>query len=155
MPIVVVGASGGLPTPAPIAIVRPQDAEPFVLAAAFVEVGGLYATADPRRICVFERYAEAVLVDTVHPDDQRILTLHPVGVFAALDEQLLLVHGETSVTAVGIDGIKWESDDLFADDLHIRRTDNGRIVCRGWNYNVSSTAPVEVTLDARTGKVIA
>jgi hypothetical protein len=153
--MVIVGGSGGLPTPSPIAIVHPKDADPFVLAAAFVGVGALYATADPCCLCVFERYAEAVLIDTRHPDVQRELTVYPVGVFAALDEQLLLVHGETSVLAVGIDGVKWESADLFTDDLHIRRTDNGRIVCRGWNYNVSSTAPVEVTLDARTGKVIA
>jgi hypothetical protein len=152
MPLVVVGASGGLPTPAPVAIVRPKDGEPFVLAAAFVEFGALYASAHPLRLCLFERFDKAVLFDVTDPDDQVDLVSQPVGVAAALDEQLLLINDERSVTAIGVDGIQWTSPDLFTDDLHIRRTDNARIVCRGWNYWEKSQS--EVTLDARTGEII-
>jgi hypothetical protein len=154
MRVVVVGSNAGVPSPAPVAIIRPTDADPFVLAASFVEHGALYASADPRRLCVFERFDDAILIDTTNPSDQKSVSTHAVGVFAALDEQLLLVHDEVSVTAIGAAGVAWQSAPIVTDDLHIRRADNGRIVCRGWNYKLSSTQPVEVTLDAATGAVL-
>jgi hypothetical protein len=155
MPVVEIGQAGHLPTPAPIAIIRPIGGEAFVLAAALFELGSLYATPDPALICVFERFQGVVLVDTTQPQNQKALAVYPVGIAAARDEDLLIINGWSSITAVGRDGVAWESDRLFDDDLHIRRTDNGRIVCRGWNFSVSSTEPVEVTLDARTGELIA
>jgi hypothetical protein len=154
MPIVELPRSGTLPTPCPIAIIRPLALEPFVLSAAFIELGSLYATPDPHRICVLGRFDRVVLVDTTNPDSQEILSFSPVGVASALDEQLLLIHDEASVTALGVDGILWTSGKVVADDLHIRRTDNGRIVCRGWDIRDGVEGAVEVTLDARTGEII-
>jgi hypothetical protein len=155
MPVVEVGPGGLRATPAAIAILRPTAAEAFVLASAFVELGALYAAPDSALLCVVDRFHSAVLVDTTQPQNQSRLPVDPVGVAAALDENLLLLADRTSITAVGRGGVAWKSDHIFTDDLHIRRTDNGRIVCRGWNYSVSSTRPVEITLDARTGQVIA
>jgi hypothetical protein len=154
MPIAEVKRGGSLPTAGPVAIIRPVALDPFVLSAAFIELGTLYATPDPHKICVFGRFDRVVLVDTTNPDNQEVLPLFPVGVASALDEQLLLIHDEASVTALGVDGIVWTSRDVVADDLHIRRTDNGRIVCRGWDVRDGVEGTVEVTLDARTGEII-
>jgi hypothetical protein len=158
MPIVVVGSGerGALPTPGPVAVIKPAGGQPFALSTAFREFGGLNATPDPNVICIFRRFQGISLVDVRRPEGVTHHFLNGVlGVAAALDENLLLIHDEGEVRAFAADGPRWTSERLMDDELRIRRTDNRRIVCRGWKYlQPSGIEEIEVTLDAATGKLI-
>jgi hypothetical protein len=147
MPTFEVGAGG-----APVAVIRPADGDPWLLSTKFDSVGTLYATPNPDLVCVMDRLREPAMVDVVDPAKQFSLDIAPVRAAAAIDEQLLLFADWQTVTAWGVDGIRWVSEPIFEYDLHIGRTDNGRIVCTGANY--AATARWEVTLDAATGRVI-
>jgi hypothetical protein len=137
---------------APVAVIRPHDGSPWVLSTKFDSVGALYATPDPDLICVLDRSQPPVMIDVREPSTHFSLPIEPVRVASAIDEQLLLFADWQTVTAWGSDGIRWTSEPIFEYDLHIRRTDNGRIVCTGSNF--AATERWEVTLDASTGGVI-
>jgi hypothetical protein len=152
-PEVRVGSTGSL-LGGPQAVISPRAGAAWVLSTHFTDIGSLYGTPDPDSICVVDRFEQATLVDTLQPLKQTRLVATPISAAAALDEGLLLIADERRVTAFGIAGLAWTSVDLFDRDLHIRRTDNGRIVCRGWDLTRSTTRPVEATLIARTGAKI-
>jgi hypothetical protein len=135
----------------PVAIMRPMDAAPWLLSATFGHPGAIYATPAPDILCVMEQFTFVTLIDVRTPSAQTRLDVSAVRVSAALDEQLLLLAGWSAVTAWAPEGIRWVSNDVL-DDIHIRRTDNGRIVCTGMRAGVVGEA--EVTLDAATGRVI-
>jgi hypothetical protein len=149
---VFVGLHDDLRSVGPQALIEPLSGEPWLLRAGFSGLGALYGHPNPSIICLFERYARVTLINTQDPGQQALIDEQPVSVASAVDEQLLLIGGWAHVTAYDSEGPKWTSAPLFDDDLHIRRTDNGRIVCRG--HRPESLAPVEVTLDARTGEVM-
>ena len=139
----------------PLAIIRPTDGQPWVLLSDLHGIGMIYGTPNPRLVCLVDRFRSIVAIDIDNPNDQtRLDVFYPVSIASAPDLGLLFVGDNEQVTAFGVRGMGWRSGPVFDDDLRIRRTDNERIVCRGWNYSVSTTAPVEVTLDARTGEVI-
>ena len=149
---VFVGLPGDLRSVGPQALIEPMSGEPWLLRAGFSELGALYGHPDPSIICLFERHVRVTLINTLEPNQQILIDDQPVSIASVIDEQLLLVGGWAHVAAYGTDGLNWTSAQLFDDDLHIRRTDNGRIVCRG--LRAGNLVPVEVTLDARTGEVI-
>jgi hypothetical protein len=137
-----------------VALIRPVDGAPWLLNTKFDSIGTLYATPNPDLVCVMDRLRAPVMVDVYDPTKklQLPVDLAPVHTAAAIDEQLLLFADWQTVTAWGVDGIRWVSEPIVEYDLHIRRTDNGRIVCTGANF--AATERWEVTLDAATGHVI-
>jgi hypothetical protein len=135
----------------PQALIRPVDADPWLLVTAFQGLGALYATGDPDVICVFEQFDRLVFVNVNDPGAQVLADVHPVRVAASVDEGLLLVCDLTGITAIAPDGIHWRSDRLVADDLHITRSDGARIYYRGVG---TGGTEVRGSLDARTGDVI-
>ncbi len=152
MPIHELAGGRSVPTPGPVAIIRPTEGEPWVLAAGFAGVAGLYGTPDPFRFCAFERFGRVVLVDIRNPSDQVELAIYPVRISASIDQGLLLVCDWQSVTAIGAEGIRWKSAELVSDDLHITRARGDRIDYRGNNHSV--VGAVTGSLDARTGEVV-
>ena len=138
--------------PAPRAIVRPRESAPFLLSDTFVSGVEFYGSPDPRMLCAFSQFGTAVLLDTEEPHASIDLPVYATAVAAATDENLLLFAEFTRVIAVGPLGVVWTSEEVFTDDLHIRRSDNGRIVCRGYRYYEDKTS--EITLDAATGHLI-
>lgn len=146
-----VRVDGGSLLGGPQALISPRTGAAWVLSTRFMDVGSLYGTPDPDALCLVDRFEHAIVVHTLDPLKQTHLAVVPISVAAALDERLLLIGDERRVTAFGAEGLAWTSVDLFDRDLRIRRTDSGRIVCRGWDRTRSTAAPVEATLDARTG----
>jgi hypothetical protein len=143
----------GLVFGGPLAVVSPAASEPWVLVSDLQNIGTLYATPNPRLLCLVNRFVSVIVIDVDHPNDQTQLDVaDPLSVAGAPDLGLLLLGDEQRVTAFGVGGRGWQSKPIFDYDLRIRRTDNERIVCRGWFHD--ATAPVEVTLDAHTGEVI-
>jgi hypothetical protein len=133
--------------------ISPDQEPTWLLSASTDDVVGLYGTPGPNVLCLFERFDQAVLINVRDPSSQFDTgVLAPLSVHAVVESGLLLVATEFDLTALGRDGIVWRSARLFTDDLRVRRTDNDRIVCRGWNYWES--APTEITLDALTGEQI-
>jgi hypothetical protein len=152
MPVIELTGGPTLPTAGPVAIIRPTGGEPWVLSAGFFGLGQLFATPDPESICVVERFDRVVLVNT-RTLEQRDEGIHyPVHVAAALDYGLLLVAESNSMTAIGADGIRWRSEALLGDDLHITRSDGDRIYFRG--FGLTSVDEVRGSLDTLTGEVI-
>ncbi len=140
----------------PRAIIRPTGGEAWVLVSDLSDIGAIYATPNPRMLCLVDRFSTAITIDVDDPADQTVLDVaRPMSVAGAPDVELLFIGDDARVTAFGLHGLQWQSEALFDDDLRIRRTDNERVLCRGWNYTLSTTAPIEVTLDAHTGEVIA
>jgi hypothetical protein len=151
MPVVVLDQPSTLPTPGPIAIIRPSDGEPWALSASVVGVVELYATADPQVVCVAEQFEELYLVDVRDPGSAVRLGVPPVRVRAAIDHGLLLVTDFTRIHAVGPTGIAWRSEELVTDDLKITRADGDVINFRGLggDYEIE----VRGVVDARTGEL--
>ena len=152
MPIVEIDGGPTLPTAAPIAIIRPNNGDPWVLSAGFFDLGQLYGSPDPNALCVVERYDRVVFVDvkTHRQIDQGVV--YPVHVAAALDHGLLLIADSDSIIALGPDGPRWTAKSLVLDDLHITRSDGDRIYFRG--FDVNGVDQLRGSLDARTGEVI-
>jgi hypothetical protein len=138
-------------TTAAAAIIRPASGDPWLLSTGMVHGAELYGAPEPWQLCVFGWQERAVLVDTRAPEERVELDGYPLSIARARDENLLLLADESSIWAADSRGIVWRHDHLFADELRIRRTDNGRIVCRGFDHSPTRT---ELTLDARTGNLI-
>jgi hypothetical protein len=145
-PIVLVGNELGA---GPIAEIIPSDEPTWLLSAELVGVVGLYGCPDPDRLCLVERGKRAVLVRAAAPHDQLELPITPTRISAVHDPSLLLITEVETVAAFAADGSRrWRSRPI-AFDLHILRTDNGRIVCRGFARDGATN--VIATLDAETG----
>jgi hypothetical protein len=54
----------------PQALIRPRNAEPWLLVTGFTGLGAIYATADPDVLCVFEQFSRATFVNVRDPDVQ-------------------------------------------------------------------------------------
>jgi hypothetical protein len=135
----------------PQALIRPAQAEPWLLVTGFTSLGALYGTADPEVICVFEQFDRLVFVNVRDPAMQaNIDDLYPVRIAAAVDEGLLLVCDWNGITAVATDGVRWHAPDLIYD-LHVTRADGDRIYYRGTDPVGRKTRG---SVDARTGNVI-
>ena len=61
---------------------------------------------------------------------------------------LLLLATNTSLTAVGIDGIAWQTDDIARGDIKVVRIDKRGIVCSGV---VDDVLPAQFVIDPLTG----
>jgi len=116
---------------APVAVIRPNGVEAWVLATKFDSIGAIYATPDPDLVCVMDRLRSPILVDVRDPAKQASLPIAPVRVAAALDEQFLLFADWQKVTAWGVGGIRWVSEPIYG-----------------------ATERYEVTLDAATGSLV-
>ena len=136
----------------PQALIRPEQADPWLLVTGFTNLGALYATADPDVICVFEQFDRIVFVSVSEPTIQMTMDdVYPVRIAASVDQGLFLVCDWNGITAIGVGGVRWRAPDLIYD-LHVTRADGDRIYFRG-------TAPGESVeahgaLDARTGDVM-
>lgn len=149
MPVVEVSGGPTLPTPSPVAIIRPVGAEPWVLAAGFSGVGALYGAPDPAQVCVVDRYDRVVFVNVRTRDQQDQGVRHPVHVAAAVDYGLLLIAEADAITAIGADGIRWRAAGLVGADLHITRSDGERVYFRGVGFGY--IGQLRGSLDTRTG----
>ena len=151
MPVVVLDAPSSLPTPGPIAIIRPAAAPPFVLSAGLTGVRALYGTPDPDVICFVEQFGRVVFL-TVTDGSMRIVDdLQPVRIASAVDHGLLLVAGWQDITAIAADGsIRWQATNLVRDDLHITRSDGDRIYYRGRDFTPPGDLPGSI--DTETGE---
>jgi hypothetical protein len=123
-----------------------------VLSAGFFGLGQLFGSPDPDELCVVERFDRVVLANTRTRQQRDQGIRNPVHVAAALDHRLLLIAEASSITAIGVDGIRWTSTALVGDDLHITRSDGDRIYFRGFDLN--GVDQVRGSLDAATGEVI-
>jgi hypothetical protein len=152
LPVVEIGPARALPTPSPVAVIRPTDGESWVLSTAFAGLGGVYGTPRADVLCLVEQFHRVVLINVTRPVEQTEIDAHPVRIAASVDEGLLLVAGWAAITAVGPEGIRWRSADLVLDDLHITRSDGGRIYYRGESFDGSGE--LRGSVDAHTGEVI-
>jgi hypothetical protein len=148
-----VGATGATLIGGPQALIRPSTGEPWYLVTSFAHFGELFASPDPHRICVFEQFERAVLVDTRRPERQTPLDVYPVRIASSVEHGLLLICSWIDITALASDGIRWRTKRLVLDDLHIERVRGDQIECRG--AALGSATPARMTIDARTGEVIA
>jgi hypothetical protein len=135
----------------PQALITPTTGDPWYLTASLAHFGELYATPDPHRICLFEQFERAVLIDTRQPQLQETLDVYRVRVSSSVDHGILLISSWTDLTAVGIEGVRWSARDLVMDDLHVERVNGDRIQCRGYR---GSAVQIRLTVDARTGEVV-
>jgi hypothetical protein len=151
MPIVELAGGSTLPTPSPVAIIRPDKGEPWVLSAGFFGLGQLYGSPNSDELCVVERHSRVVFVNvkTHGQTDQWIG--YPVHVSAALDHGLLLVAESNSITAIRAGGVCWVATAVVGADLHITRSDGDRIYFRG--FDVNGVNQLRGSLDASTGEV--
>jgi hypothetical protein len=133
----------------PIAEIAPAEDATWLLAADLTGVTGLYGCPDPDAVCLVTRGVSAVLVGAARPHTQTRLNVTPTRVAAAHEPSLLLFTEIDSVSASKADGTRLWRSKAIALDLHILRTDNGRIVCRGFGLDGSTT--VVATLDAASG----
>ncbi|HEY1530527.1 MAG TPA: hypothetical protein VGF80_06910 [Galbitalea sp.] len=147
MPIREIRGESSLPTPAPVAIIRPSGAEPWVLSAGFNGVGGLYGTPSPDHLCVVALPDRVVWVEA-RTGNHIDLGLTPVRVAGNVDHGLLLIGDWHGITAIGADGIRWESAIPEVEDLHITRSDGDRIYYRGMTWNGTE---VLGSVDSATG----
>lgn len=91
-------------------------------------VTGVFATPQPTCMCVIV-CGSAYLVDAVTAEDFEVVkTQGPVvGVRPVVDEQLLLLVSPWTVTAVGSDGIVWQTGRLAIERLRLDEVANGRV----------------------------
>jgi hypothetical protein len=66
------------------------------------------------------------------------------------DQQLLLFEGFTSITAVGPNGVTWNSERLSWEGLRVTNIRSG--VLRGFGWDALSDKEVAFELDLRTGR---
>jgi hypothetical protein len=154
MPIIELIDGQTLPTAAPVAIIRPSDGEPWVLATGLTGVGEFVGTPDPDLFCIAERYGRVIWVNAHTREQFDQGELHPVHVAAAVDQGLLLIAGSTSITALGVDGLRWEARGLVGEDVHITRSDGDRVYFRGLDFDGDGVREARGSLDARTGEVL-
>jgi hypothetical protein len=152
MPVVELSGGASLPTPGPVAVLHPAVGEPWVLSVGFSGLCQLFGSPDPDTICVVERFARFAMIN-VHTREQREqVGVSPVHVAAAPEFGLLLVAGHTSITAIGLDGIRWTAGGLVDEDIHITRSDGDRVYFRGLTFDGESVREVRGSIDARTGE---
>jgi hypothetical protein len=135
---------------APLAVIRPIDAEPWLLSASIAEWGALYGSPNPHEIYFLDRFLALIRADVRRPTEYLEIDTLPIHISASVQQGLLLVAGQFDLDAFDEDGLRWRSERLFLDDLQVVRTFRDRIVCSG----SSMAGPqVEVVLDAATGAV--
>jgi hypothetical protein len=112
-------------------------------------VSGAFAMPDPSQLCVVEG-GTAYVVDVLKPElDATVASPWAQQISASDDPRLLLVSTLVDITAVGVDGIVWESPRLAIDDLRIVRVEGGRIMATGTCEPGSSIE--SFAIDVRTG----
>jgi hypothetical protein len=93
----------------------------------------------------------AYLVDTLHPEKCVHLPLRPVAaIFAAPEDDLLLLAGFHHVAALGAEGLLWQSERLSWEGVTLAEVVGGALHGTGWN--MQSDRDVPFVLDLRTGK---
>lgn len=82
---------------------------------------------------------------------RRVLVEVPGAVRIRQDahHDLILLLTQSEMTAVGPDGVAWQSGRLAAADLKVVSIDQDRIVCTGYD---GGEFPVEIIVDPATGK---
>lgn len=138
----------GAPT---VVEVLPFDGERWIgqfAAGGLGGVSGVFATPDPRQLCVVaDGLTYLVRVDAAQHG--ALIAHHQVGqIEAVVDPDLLLLVRFIDIVAVGPDGVAWRSPRLAVDDLRVLSTSGGIIECSLDNLGSSAT----ITLDAATGQ---
>lgn len=82
---------------------------------------------------------------------RRVLVEVPGAVRIRQDahHDLILLLTQSEMTAVGPDGVAWQSGRLASADLKVVSIDQDRIVCTGYD---GGEFPVEIIVDPATGK---
>ena len=93
----------------------------------------------------------AYLVDTLNPEKCEHLPLRPATtVLAVPDDGVILLAGHSSVLAVDLDGLRWQSERVSWEGIQLEHVANGKLHGTGWN--MQSDRDVPFTMDLRTGK---
>jgi hypothetical protein len=137
--------------------VRPQTGEPwlgiFALGYDSAHVlTGAYATPNPDQfLAVSGGYA--YLADTLAPERTELLPQQPiVWIGESLSPSLLLIADHHRVTAIGANGIAWQSSSLSMEGLTDLRVDSTLLHGKGWDAITDADTPW--TLDLHTGCTI-
>lgn len=111
------------------------------------------ATPNPNLICFGAGWSEVggQLVDVVQAEPVHQLDLYMPNACGFPELGLLLLVSFTDITAIGVDGVAWESDRLALDDLSIVSASKDGIVCEGY---FGGERPSRFTIDPATGKQI-
>jgi hypothetical protein len=111
---------------------------------------GIFSCPRPDDI-LFVAGGYAYLVDTLRPETCFHFRLRPVvGVFAANDNNLLILEGLNRVEAIGPEGLAWQSDRLSWEGVTLERIEVNTLHGLGWDMRNNREEPFE--LDLRTGK---
>lgn len=134
----------GLPRIGAVLRVTAPGARPWDIA---VGAPGWWRTPIPTAIAFISDW-RGYVVDVV---TRHILVEIPGVTRIREDERhgLLLLATSTSLTAVGVDGIAWETDNLARDDLKVVRIDASEIVCTGV---IDDVLPTRIVIDPLTGR---
>jgi hypothetical protein len=136
--------------------VVPNDGAPWV---AFVEkprptvkstLSGIYATPNPARALILAS-GDAYLVDVHDPDKyEPVDTAGPVvALLPAVSDGLLLLASPWTVTAIGPEGVAWQTGRLAIDGLRLDEIGEGRIA--GVADPDSDDESRDFAIDLRTG----
>ena len=118
--------------------------------AADTVVSGVFSCPHPRWVCAIAG-GYAYLVNTGQPEVFVHLRPRPVvQVLPVPYPALLLLCDFTSITAVGIDGIVWETPALTWEGLSLGKIENGLLHGMGWD--ALKDAEVPFTVELATGK---
>jgi len=136
--------------------ITPDEGAPWVASFALEVRGvlnGVYACPSPAHLLVLTGL-DAFLMLSNDPGATIRLPIHPTRAVARPNaSDLLLVSSFTDVAAIDRDGLLWETDRLFLDDLEILEAPPGRIRVRGVPEIPSEATVLE--LDTLTGRVLA
>ena len=93
----------------------------------------------------------AYLIDTLEPERCHHLPVRPVtGIFAAPDQELLILAGFHHLMAVGVNGPAWESARLSWEGISLDGIERGRLCGTGWDMRSDRELPFSV--DLRSGE---
>jgi hypothetical protein len=116
-------------------------------------VSGVYATPDPRALCVAVN-GLVYLVQTEAPGQGAAIVLGAARqVVAAPKWSLLLFADYSDLVALGPEGIAWRSRGVSVDGLWVTDTEGEEIACSSFAVGERDLNPTVVTIDPETGRV--
>lgn len=102
----------------------------FFAAGGLGTVRGVFAAPGARHVCAIVD-GLAYLVDVDRPEQEATIAADAVVRLQTLASDLLLLAGDTSLVAVGRDGVAWKLPRLVDDQLRVLRASDDAIVCSG------------------------
>ncbi len=110
---------------------------------------GVWSCPNPRDLLAVAG-GYAYLLDTASPERVDFLSIRPVcAVLPAPEETVLLLAGFHTVLAVGLEGVRWQSERLSWEGLTLAEVRDG--VLHGTGWNMFSDRDLPFRLDLKTG----